>query len=167
MAECRRGPAKRTLPFQLTAIAGVRVILIGSRDVFASNRPRPRGAAHNPICERGRPRRRQRIGEAGVHSSERFRSRTAEDSFGSRRDMSYDSALVSIRADSRLPADQAAVLWDRTYPKPRPKALLFDGKRTAAAECGQHAPCRSVGSPPACLGAVAQELPLHRVASPG
>src|SRR5712691_273988 len=32
--------------------------------------------------------------------------------FGSRRDMSYDSALVSIRADSGLPADQASVLWD-------------------------------------------------------
>src|SRR5882672_11027506 len=52
----------------------------------------------------------------------------AKGRFGSRRDMSYHSALVSIRADSRLPADQAAVLWDRTRPRRRPKALRFDGR---------------------------------------
>jgi hypothetical protein len=42
------------------------------------------------------------------------------------RDMPYYSALVGTRADNRHPADQDAVLRDRTRPRPRPKALRFD-----------------------------------------
>jgi hypothetical protein len=40
---------------------------------------------------------------AQTHPSATFQSATAKRSFGSRRDMSYDSALVGIRVDSSLP----------------------------------------------------------------
>jgi hypothetical protein len=67
-----------------------------------------------------------------------FERISAEVLFGSRRDMSHHSALVSIRADSRHPADQSADLWTAHSLDCVPGQCVWTG-RGPAAEWGSRA----------------------------